>query len=246
MSSVEIHEEGFEVGQGREACLLIHGFTGSPRELRPLGRYLADNGYRVKGVRLAGHGTNVTDMMSTGWHDWRNSGLLALKELQMQHDVVHLIGLSMGGLMALDLGVETGQGRVIAMAAPYRLFNRWAWLSHILRFVIARVKITDTPPPFSNEMFSYDEFPVAGIHELLNYMMFVKRYRISALQRPTLILQGLKDQTVNRLSAWDWIQSVGSGVRKIEIFSRSGHILPLDVERERVDRAIVTFLMEEI
>jgi carboxylesterase len=33
-------------------CLLIHGFTGAPTEMRPLGEFLAGKGYTVLGVRL--------------------------------------------------------------------------------------------------------------------------------------------------------------------------------------------------
>ena len=36
-------------------CLLIHGFTGTPKEMRPLGDFLADKGYSVLGIRLSGH-----------------------------------------------------------------------------------------------------------------------------------------------------------------------------------------------
>ena len=43
-------------------CLLIHGFTGAPTEMRPLGEYLAENGFSVLGVRLSGHGTRMADL----------------------------------------------------------------------------------------------------------------------------------------------------------------------------------------
>ena len=33
----------FELGSGDDACLLLHGFTGSPWDLRPLGERLAVN-----------------------------------------------------------------------------------------------------------------------------------------------------------------------------------------------------------
>jgi hypothetical protein len=44
---------GNEIG-----CLLIHGFTGTPKEMRWMGEYLARQGYSVLGVRLAGHATS--------------------------------------------------------------------------------------------------------------------------------------------------------------------------------------------
>ena len=41
---------------GKKGVLLIHGYTGSPAELKPLGEYMRDKGYSVFGVRLPGHG----------------------------------------------------------------------------------------------------------------------------------------------------------------------------------------------
>jgi len=52
--------EGGEVG-----CLLVHGFSGSPPEMQPMGDYLAGKGLTVLGVRLAGHGTSPEDMATT-------------------------------------------------------------------------------------------------------------------------------------------------------------------------------------
>ena len=49
-------EEFFLPGTNGGAVLLIHGYTGTPAEMRPLGDYLQQLGYTVLGVRLAGHG----------------------------------------------------------------------------------------------------------------------------------------------------------------------------------------------
>ena len=44
---------------GDVGCLLVHGFTGTPHEMRFLGERLAAQGYTVSGVCLAGHATSV-------------------------------------------------------------------------------------------------------------------------------------------------------------------------------------------
>ncbi len=43
-------------------ALLIHGYTGSPPEMRLIGDYLHERGLTVLGPLLPGHGTNVADM----------------------------------------------------------------------------------------------------------------------------------------------------------------------------------------
>ncbi len=47
----------FEAGSSR--ALLIHGFLGSPRELRPLAQELADAGVTARGVLLPGFGADI-------------------------------------------------------------------------------------------------------------------------------------------------------------------------------------------
>ncbi len=48
--------EGNDVG-----CLLVHGFTGTPQNVRPLADYLARRGLAVSAPRMPGHGTTVAD-----------------------------------------------------------------------------------------------------------------------------------------------------------------------------------------
>ena len=67
--------EPFFFRRGPQACLLIHGFTGTPYDMLRLGRYLADQGYTVMGPRLAHHATHPNDMKRSHWHDWYLSAL---------------------------------------------------------------------------------------------------------------------------------------------------------------------------
>ena len=47
----------------RAAVLLLHGFTGSPWEVRPLGESLAARGFHVLAPQLPGHGTTPEAML---------------------------------------------------------------------------------------------------------------------------------------------------------------------------------------
>ncbi|MBC7976828.1 MAG: alpha/beta fold hydrolase, partial [Myxococcales bacterium] len=58
------------VGDGEVGVVCVHGFTGSPYEMRYLGEQLARAGHTVAGPRLPGHGTSVDELDRTGWEDW--------------------------------------------------------------------------------------------------------------------------------------------------------------------------------
>src|SRR5438552_16548749 len=71
----------FALGDGPDACLLLHGLTGSPAEVRPVGEALAKAGFRAVGPLLPGHGTTPRDLMRVGRADMVAAAALALRSL---------------------------------------------------------------------------------------------------------------------------------------------------------------------
>ena len=61
--------EPFYFPGNRVGCLLIHGFSGSPSEMRFMGERLAKAGWTVSGILLSGHGTTPEQMAKTTWED---------------------------------------------------------------------------------------------------------------------------------------------------------------------------------
>nr|HML45876.1 alpha/beta fold hydrolase [Clostridia bacterium] len=86
---------------GSNAVLLIHGFTGSPGHMRPLGDALHRAGYTVQGMLLPGHGTTLSEMVQCNWRKWLDAATDALRALRERYRTVTLGGLSMGGLISL-------------------------------------------------------------------------------------------------------------------------------------------------
>ena len=68
-----------------------------------MGKYLAQKGLAVLGVRLAGHGTTPEYMARTCWRDWVGSAEEGLRELTGRCSQVFVAGLSIGGLITLHL-----------------------------------------------------------------------------------------------------------------------------------------------
>src|SRR3954466_2961289 len=57
-------------GDGSVGVVCVHGFTGSPYDMRFLGGELARAGFHVHGLMLPGHGTRIEDLDATRWTDW--------------------------------------------------------------------------------------------------------------------------------------------------------------------------------
>src|SRR5829696_8092494 len=107
--------------RSKPACLLIHGFTGTPKEMRWMGEYLNQQGYTCLGVRLTGHATHPEDMIRSRWTDWVASVEDAYHLLCGLTDDIFLVGLSMGGILALLAAAQLDVKGVIAMSTPARL-----------------------------------------------------------------------------------------------------------------------------
>ena len=104
--------------QGNVGCLLIHGFTGYPEEMRGLGQYLAQKGITALGVKLPGHGTKPEDLAGVTWLDWINEVHQTYTQLTQICDKVFVAGFSMGGTLALHLASHAPVAGVISMSAP--------------------------------------------------------------------------------------------------------------------------------
>jgi carboxylesterase len=101
-----IKQADFLLRGGRAGVLLIHGLTGTPMEMRLLGKGLNRAGFTVHGMQLAGHCGNVDDLLATGWRDWYRSVVEAAQRLRGEVDHLFVAGLSMGALLALKLAAD--------------------------------------------------------------------------------------------------------------------------------------------
>jgi carboxylesterase len=118
--------------------LVLHGFTGSPRAIRPWAEHLAQAGHTVSAPRLPGHGTTWPDLALTGWQDWYLAAEEAFAGLTARCDQVFITGLSMGGCLALRLAEVHGKavsGVVVvnpSLAPDTKLFLLAPVLKHLI------------------------------------------------------------------------------------------------------------------
>lgn len=101
-----IRQTDFFFEGDRRGVLLIHGLTGTPMEMRLLGKGLNSAGFTVHGMQLAGHCGDTDDLLATGWRDWYASVERAADALLQKVDHLFVGGLSMGALLALKLAAE--------------------------------------------------------------------------------------------------------------------------------------------
>src|SRR5438132_13216841 len=87
----------FRIRGGVRGCLLIHGFAGTPPEMRGLGELLAAGGYDVMGPLLAGHRLTPQATAATRWPDRVRPAEGALAALRRDCSQALVCGQPWGG-----------------------------------------------------------------------------------------------------------------------------------------------------
>ena len=226
------------------ALYMIHGFTGSPSELRRLGYYLNDLGYTVKAIRLPGHGTTPEDMIRTDHHDWWNGVLEGYAELvEAGYKRIIPVGHSMGGLLALRLATKEKLPGVVSLSTPIYLGTRKTALARVMRFFVKYIKKNRPNPldPIVQEAMAYDRTPVPCVVSFRKVLFDVKK-RLADVKVPVFIGQGELDGTALPHSAQHLFDHVGSELKEMKLYPGSSHALLLDRDREQVYADIRAFL----
>ena len=228
----------FELGGGEDACLLLHGFTGSPWEMRPLGEALAERGLYVKAIRLPGHGTTPEALLDVGYADWEAAAAEALRSLE-GHRRVFVAGLSMGALLALRLAAHH-PGRVagLGLLAPaIRFRGPHMWVLKRMRHsgILERMKpwVLKTGTDVSDPDVLADApllpaFPSARLWDLweLQDLAFLALPRVHC---PTLVAVAEQDHVVDPVGG-QWVVQGLTASPQVRLLSlKTGyHIIPRD------------------
>jgi carboxylesterase len=230
-------------------CLLIHGFTGAPTEMRPLGEFLAAKGHTVLGVRLAGHGTRIEDMNRVTWQDWSNSVLDGWNLLQPQVDKIFLIGLSMGGVLALYHASFLPASGVVGLSTPYQIepsleLRLLPLLSRLIPYV--NKGASDWQDPTAPEShFSYDRYPTRAIIQLTR-LLEAMRESLPRVTIPALLMHSKKDlgvipQNLDRI--YSRLGTPEALKRKIYL-ENSGHVITRDLDKDLVFESTHDFIQQ--
>jgi carboxylesterase len=118
----------FRLDGGRPAAVLVHGFPGTPAEMRPLAEMLHQDGWTVHGLLLPGFGPEIETLSQRHRGEWIAAVEDALSALrQAGHRPLLLAGYSMGAAVSLSVGAGDTPPDGLALLAPFWWQER-TWL----------------------------------------------------------------------------------------------------------------------
>ena len=238
--------EPFVFPGGEVGCLLVHGFTGNPSSMRPMGEYLADQGFTVVGPRLKGHGTRVEDMFDNTYEDWIVSAETGLDEIRRRCRTVFVAGLSMGATLALHLACthpDTVKG-VVSICGPvfmkdFRLF----FMPLIRPFVKTIPGVGSDIKDHAVTELAYERMPLSALGELLKLCRLVKE-ELPQIKQPALIFESREDHVVHPSNAPYILEHIGSAEKELIWLENSYHVATLDFDKELIFEKTAQFMRQ--
>jgi esterase/lipase len=225
-----------------KGCLLIHGFTGSPKEIDPLADYLKETtDWLVHTPVLPGHGEDES-LGDVTYTDWLWAADRELYKMSRHCDEIYVIGFSMGGMIAAYLASKYPISKLVLLSAAVYTLN-----SRLLMKDMKQI-LTDyfqEGRSLQESMAPYRE-KVTGtpLSAVINFRRLIKKITplIEDIKVPVLIVQGEQDHLVQPKSAHFIYNQIQSDQKELLLLKESKHKICQGCEAEILFDRIEHFL----
>jgi carboxylesterase len=234
--------EGFELTRtGAPALLLLHGGGDTPQTLRYLADALHMRGFAVSAPLLPGHGRTLRDFNRVTADDLTQAARAEFNRLRARHQWVGVIGVSMGGALAVQLAAADGPPAALGLVAPYlsmpqRIARaaRWSWLwGPIVPIVRSSEGKSILDPLEQKRNLAYGVFTAGGLRALF---LTVARAvaALPGVTAPTIMIQSRKDNRVTVEDGERAFARLGASDKRLVWIDGAAHIITVDYGRDHV------------
>jgi carboxylesterase len=217
--------------------LLVHGFTATTTEVKPLAEHLKQEGYTVSAPLLPGHDTHPDDLNKVHWQDWYQTVRQAYLDLRETCDQIWLGGESMGALLCLPTAVEFPEVAGLLLFAPaLELKIKGSKTAYLMQHFI---KYLDKGPSKDDQQWKgYNVFPLKGFVQLMRLQKHVRK-QLSKVTQPTLVFISKADKRVSIKTGETILNTISSQKKQLIVLEDASHTMLLDHDNQQIiDQAI--------
>lgn len=229
----------FTLNGGTGAALLVHGFPGTPNEMRPFAQILHAEGWTTRAVLLPGFGPQINALTQYTYDDWLEHVLINVADLRQKHHPLILVGHSMGGALVTAAAAKLKPDAVV-LFAPFRTLDHFLWKAMpALKVIMPRFKpFKLMKPDFSDPNFRAGierfmpgldlddpevrdgiknfEIPMGLLAHIHKSGQMAHR-RAPDVTCPTLIIQGSKDALVTPENTRVLLERISGKTKYVEV-----------------------------
>lgn len=224
--------------------ILIHGFTATTVEVRPIAEFLHAEGYTVAAPLLPGHGTTPEDLNKQKWGNWIDSVSELIRQTKVEYETIFIGGESMGGLITCYLAASVEDIKGIMLYAPaLKAYN--LGLSKYIRFfkkVIPKKNIEKTPE--EEDVFPWQGYKVNPTQAAYQMYLLQKTTtkKLKLIKQPAIIFQGKFDKTISPEGSKLIYNHINSTKKEYIFLENSAHTVLLDKDFKFLARKTSEFL----
>lgn len=230
----------------KQGILFIHGFTGSPQELKPLVDYLAlrQPGCIHSVPTLSGHGVELTLKGMTAAH-WFRDVENAYRLLAKKVDKVVVVGFSMGGMLAMYLALRYKVQKLVLLSSSLKYIDIKQLFQLSKGYLQNREDITEQQFLILRQnMYQAKKMKIPTMISFREVVQEVAPY-VSKIKQPIIIVQGMKDGLVPSATAQFIYEKVASTKKKIYLSKNGTHQICYSDDRQQWFEEVFQFILQE-
>ncbi|EUJ30740.1 putative carboxylesterase [Listeria floridensis FSL S10-1187] len=227
------------------ACLCIHGYTGTPDEIKPLADYLrAHTDWDVLTPTLPGH-DNPHHLRNATYEDWIIFMESILTQLLKEDEEVYLIGFSMGGLLAGWLTRHHPEVKKLALLSTSVNYLDWPNLvvSKEQLFVEVKDDSLENSSVFGRYFKKFTDVPKQSKAQLAKMVAQAKPV-FEHIEIPTFIAQGGMDAVIPPKQSIDFLMDTIPAAKELFVLEEAGHLICQDKDNQILFEKLLAFLKE--
>jgi carboxylesterase len=269
-----IPDSSFFLKGDENLCFLIHGLTGTAKEMSSIGANLNKNGFSVAAPLMPGHNQSICRLKRLTWQEIYAGIRKEFLKYEPSYKNIFVAGLSFGALLGLLLAYEFPKRvKAINCFSPTLFFDGWG--TPKLRFLLPIVYRT----PLKYYFYLKEEFPYGIKNERLrsriesfykasgifdsskahlygfpvipvscmyqNYLLAKKVISIlDKIEMPIQLLQAKEDDVTSPRNSYFIYDRVASKDKQVHLFENSYHIIIADQERDKVAEKTISFFQK--
>ncbi len=266
-----ISDSSFFLKGGSDLCFLIHGLTGTAKEMSSIGLRLNRKGYSVAAPLMEGHNQSISVLKRKKWQQIYAAIKKEFLKYESSYQNIFVAGLSFGALLGILLAYEFPQKiKAVNCFSPTLFFDGWG--TPKLRILLPLVYQTplkyyfylkeEYPYGIKNErlrsliesfykssgLFDYSKVHLYGYPMIPVSCMYqnhlLAKYVMSILGKinvPIQLLQAKDDDVTSPKNSYYIYDRIASKNKEIFLFEDSYHIIIADQERDKVAEKTITF-----